>query len=86
MIATDPAPSAETNLRQYLDAAWPTLTAMGLAKNASRDRLSFTLDMREAVSDADLVVCCQILYRRGVNNFQIETCAMLRGDSECYNS
>ena len=55
VIATDPAPNAEANLHKYVDAAWPALTAMGLAKNASRDRLSFTLDMKKAVSDADLV-------------------------------
>ena len=55
VIATDPAPNAEANLRKYVDTAWPALTAMGLADNASRDRLSFTLDMKKAVSGADLV-------------------------------
>jgi 3-hydroxyacyl-CoA dehydrogenase len=42
VIATDPAPNAEANLRKYIDAAWPSLTAFGLAKGASRERLSFT--------------------------------------------
>ncbi len=55
VIATDPAPNAEANLRKYVDTAWPALTAMGLADKASRDRLSFTLDMKNAVSGADLV-------------------------------
>lgn len=55
VIATDPAPNAEANLRKYIDSAWPALTAMGLWPKASRERLSFTLDMRKAVSDADLV-------------------------------
>ena len=55
VVATDPAPNAEANLRKYVDAAWPALTAMGLAPKASRDRLSFTLDMKAAVSNADLV-------------------------------
>ena len=55
VVATDPAPNAEANLRKYVDAAWPALTAMGLAPKASRDRLSFTLDMKAAVSQADLV-------------------------------
>jgi 3-hydroxyacyl-CoA dehydrogenase len=55
VIATDPAPNAEANLRQYVDEAWPALTAMGLAPKASRERLEFTLDMKAAVSDADLV-------------------------------
>src|SRR5579871_3714252 len=48
VIATDPAPNAEANLRKYVDAAWPALTAMGLAADASRDRLTFTLDMKKA--------------------------------------
>jgi 3-hydroxyacyl-CoA dehydrogenase len=55
VVATDPAPNAEANLRKYVDAAWPALTAMGLSPKASRERLSFTLDMKVAVSDADLV-------------------------------
>jgi 3-hydroxyacyl-CoA dehydrogenase len=55
VIATDPAPNAEANLRKYIDAAWPALTTMGLSKKASRERLSFTTDMKKALSDADLV-------------------------------
>ena len=55
VIATDPAPNAEANLRKYVDTAWPALTAVGLADKASRDRLKFTLDMKKAVSGADLV-------------------------------
>jgi len=55
VVATDPAPNAEANLRKYVDAAWPALTAMGLSPKASRERLSFTLDMKAAVSDVDLV-------------------------------
>jgi 3-hydroxyacyl-CoA dehydrogenase len=55
VIATDPAPNAEANLRKYIDAAWPALTTMGLAKKASRERLSFTADMKSALSHADLV-------------------------------
>jgi len=55
VIATDPAPNAEANLRKYIDAAWSALTSMGLSQKASRDRLSFTLDMKKALSDVDLV-------------------------------
>src|SRR6201995_78103 len=55
VVATDPAPNAEQNLRKFVDAAWPALTEKGLAKNASRSRLSFTQDMKKAVSDADFV-------------------------------
>jgi len=55
VIATDPAPNAETNLRRSVDEAWKLLTEVGLASGASRDRLTFTGDMKEAVSKADFV-------------------------------
>jgi 3-hydroxyacyl-CoA dehydrogenase/sugar lactone lactonase YvrE len=55
VIATDPAPNAEASLRQYVDEAWPALTSMGLSPGASRDRLSFTANMKEALSQADFV-------------------------------
>src|SRR5262245_64326736 len=55
VIATDPAPDAEAKLRKYVDDAWGALTALGLAKGASRHRLSFTADMALALSQADLV-------------------------------
>jgi 3-hydroxyacyl-CoA dehydrogenase len=55
VIATDPAPNAESNLRRYIDAAWKDLVVIGLSPNASREHLKFTLDMKEALSDADLV-------------------------------
>jgi 3-hydroxyacyl-CoA dehydrogenase len=55
VVATDPAPNAEANLRKYVDEAWELLTAVGLSPGASRDRLSFTTNMKEALSKADLV-------------------------------
>jgi 3-hydroxyacyl-CoA dehydrogenase len=55
VVATDPAPNAESNLRRYIDDAWKDLNVIGLSPGASRDRLSFTLDMKQAVSDADFV-------------------------------
>jgi len=55
VIATDPAPNAEANLRQGVDEAWNLLSAMGLAAGASRDRLTFTADMKQALSNADFV-------------------------------
>lgn len=55
VIATDPAPNAEANLRKSVDEAWELLTIIGLASGASRDRLTFTADMKEAVSKADFV-------------------------------
>jgi carnitine 3-dehydrogenase len=55
VTATDPAPGAETNLRELVDEAWRDLTGIGLSKGASRDRLSFTTNMKEALSQADFV-------------------------------
>src|SRR5260370_15467312 len=55
VVATDPAPNAEQNLRKYSDAAWPALIAKGLEKNASRERLTFSPDLKETLSRADFV-------------------------------
>jgi 3-hydroxyacyl-CoA dehydrogenase len=55
VIATDPAPNAEANLRKYVDEAWPALTQIGLSAGAARNRLSFTTDMKKALADADFV-------------------------------
>src|SRR5436309_13091090 len=55
VVATDPAPNAEANLRKYVDEAWGQLDAIGLSPGASRDRLSFTTDMKAALARADLV-------------------------------
>src|SRR6266550_1631137 len=55
VITTDPGPNAEANLRKYIDEAWKDLTNIGLAKGASRDRLTFTKDLKETLSQADFV-------------------------------
>jgi 3-hydroxyacyl-CoA dehydrogenase len=55
VIATDPAPNAEANLRKYVDDAWAVLTSIGLSPGASRDRLEFTADMKKALAQADFV-------------------------------
>jgi carnitine 3-dehydrogenase len=55
VVATDPAPNAEANLRKYVDEAWELLKAIGLSPGASRDRLSFTTNMKQALSKTDFV-------------------------------
>src|SRR3954454_7651045 len=55
VVATDPAADAEANLRKYVDDAWEQLQAIGLSPGASRDRLSFTKDMKQALAQADFV-------------------------------
>jgi len=55
VVASDPAPNAEAKLREYVDAAWPALTAIGLTPDATRTRLTFASSMKEALSGADFV-------------------------------
>ena len=55
VVATDPAPDAEADLRRYVDAAWKALEVLGLSQNSSRDHLEFTRDMKHALGDADFV-------------------------------
>ena len=55
VVATDPAPNAEANLRKYVDEAWELLTTIGLSPGANRNRLSFTTGLKEALSKADFV-------------------------------
>jgi carnitine 3-dehydrogenase len=55
VVATDPAPNAEANLRKYVDEAWEQLEQIGLSPGASPDRLSFTRDPKQALGEADFV-------------------------------
>jgi carnitine 3-dehydrogenase len=55
VIATDPAPNAETSLRRYVKDAWELLTASGRAPNASLDRLSFAPRFNDTVGKANFV-------------------------------
>ena len=55
VVATDPAPNAEANLRKYVDNAWLALARAGLPAGASRERLKFTASMSRALAEADLV-------------------------------
>jgi 3-hydroxyacyl-CoA dehydrogenase len=49
VAATDPADGAEKRLRTLVDASWPALERVGLAEDASRNRLRFDRDIRPAV-------------------------------------
>lgn len=55
VIATDPAPSAEANLRTYVKDAWELLAGYGLAPEASLDRLEFAASMQKTLAGADFV-------------------------------
>ena len=55
VAGTDPAPGAETALRQFVETAWPALEQLGLAPGASQSNLTFTTDLGTCVADAELV-------------------------------
>jgi carnitine 3-dehydrogenase len=55
VVASDPGPKAEANLRKYVQEAWSDLTAIGLSPGASRDRLIFASSLAGAVAGADLI-------------------------------
>lgn len=55
VVASDPAVGAEERLRAAVAAHWPAMTTMGLAADASPDRLRFVATAEAAVADADFV-------------------------------
>ncbi len=55
VTATDPALTAEKNLRAGIDAAWPVLQRLGLKANATTDHLRFENDIVRAVADVQFV-------------------------------
>ena len=55
VIAWDPAPNAEANLRQRVANAWPALEKQGLAPGASPTRLRVVDSIEACVADADFI-------------------------------
>ena len=55
VVATDPDPTSEKRLRAAIDNAWPSLKKLGLAAEASKERLRFTTSIENAVHDADFI-------------------------------
>ena len=55
VVAWDPAADGETRLREYVDAAWQALEALGLADGASPNRLSYAASLAGAVAEAEFV-------------------------------
>jgi 3-hydroxyacyl-CoA dehydrogenase len=55
VVATDVAPNAEAALRKFVETAWPALKRLGLSPGASQSNLTFTADLAQAVTGADLV-------------------------------
>ena len=55
VAAFDPTEGAETRLRTFIDAAWPTLEQLDLAGEASRSQLRFDADIARACTDCVFV-------------------------------
>ncbi|MEU8704916.1 3-hydroxyacyl-CoA dehydrogenase NAD-binding domain-containing protein [Streptomyces sp. NPDC048565] len=55
VTAWDPAPDAGPRLRRLVEAAWPALTRLGVAPDASQDRLTVTETLEEAVTQAQFI-------------------------------
>ncbi len=55
VVATNPVPNTEGQLRDFVADAWPALERQGLAPGASQSNLSFTGDLIEALQGADFV-------------------------------
>ncbi|MGI9607978.1 MAG: 3-hydroxyacyl-CoA dehydrogenase NAD-binding domain-containing protein, partial [Acidimicrobiales bacterium] len=51
----DPAPGAEDKTREGVSEVWPTMEQLGLAEDASPERLRFDSSIEAAVADADFV-------------------------------
>jgi len=55
VVAWDPAPGAEEQLRANIANAWPAVERTGLAAGASPSRLRFVNTVEECVRDADFI-------------------------------
>jgi carnitine 3-dehydrogenase len=55
VVAFDPHPGAEAALRKTLAAQWPAMQVLGLAADASPERLRFAASPEDAAADAQYV-------------------------------
>lgn len=55
VMAFDPAPGAEAQLRVFVEDVWPTMVRLGLKDGASRERLTFAGSVGAAVAEAQFV-------------------------------
>jgi len=55
VTASDPAADAEANLRKTVNAQWSAMQKLGLAPNASLERLNFVESPEAAVADAQFI-------------------------------
>ena len=55
VIATDPSANAENQLRIAVENAWPSLEQLGMANDASPERLQFSTAINGALNNVDFV-------------------------------
>lgn len=55
VAAYDPEPATEARLRRFVEQAWPTLEALGVAEGGDPGRLTFHTDAAEAVAGAPFI-------------------------------
>ncbi|WP_043532162.1 3-hydroxyacyl-CoA dehydrogenase NAD-binding domain-containing protein [Litchfieldella xinjiangensis] len=55
VVAFDPAANAEATTRAFVERAWPSVAALGLAEGADPTRLTFAATAIEAIDGADLI-------------------------------
>jgi carnitine 3-dehydrogenase len=55
VVSFDPDPKAPARTQAFIDNAWPSLTQLGLAPDASPERLTFADTIEKAVDGADLI-------------------------------
>lgn len=51
----DPSPTVESDVRNYIEKAWPALEELGLTARATPDAIRFVANVKEAVRDAQFV-------------------------------
>jgi carnitine 3-dehydrogenase len=71
----DPAPDCVTRVREFVEAAWPTLERLGLSANADPTRVSFHDDPAPAVEGAALV------QENGPENLEVKRALFARIDT-----
>lgn len=51
----DPSETAEAMVRDYVERAWPTMQALGLTERGNPEAVSFHLNVKNAVQDAEII-------------------------------
>ena len=86
VVATDPAPNAEADLRKRVDEAWELLTVIGLASGASRDRLVGNLCQDDIFCDSCRGMQPPNLSHRGPHSKEVRLARARDSGENCESS